>query len=123
MTRINAGVHPQELPSKLLLAEHREITRIPNAVRSGRAKLVNLPSGFKLGSGHVKWFYTRLGYLHRRYLRLWYECKRRGFDVTSKHEAFSREGIPAECFHDWEPTEHDRQLIIARIESKGFKLL
>ena len=30
MTRINCGIPPEELSDKHLLAEHREIKRIPN---------------------------------------------------------------------------------------------
>jgi hypothetical protein len=61
MTRINLGICPRRLPRVALLAEHREITRIPNAVRSGRASIRNIPSRFTLGTGHVRFFLQQTG--------------------------------------------------------------
>jgi hypothetical protein len=43
MTRVNAGVEPITLTREHLIAEHREIKRIPNAVRQGRVRLENIP--------------------------------------------------------------------------------
>ncbi len=125
MTRVNVSVSPSELPDKLLLSEHREITRIPNAVKSGRARLDRgkIPERFTLGEGHVRFFYDKLKYLRHRYTTLLAECKARGFDVTDKSSAF--DGI------DDLPNQrdalviygHERDLIIKRIESKGYSLL
>lgn len=117
MTRVNVGVDPSELPDRLLLAEHREITRIPNAVTSGRAKLVNIPQEFTLGAGHVKFFYDKLGYLKSRYEQLYHECIRRGFRVTNKSDAFI--GVTG----DYVETGREREIIVARINSKGFHLI
>ena len=121
MTRINAGVSPSELPDKLLLAEHREITRIPNAVCSGRAVIKDIPERFTLGKGHVKFFYNKLGYLYLRYALLYAECIRRGFKVTNKFSAFS--SIQPHNCSEYFPSDRDRSLIIKRITEKGFKLL
>lgn len=123
MTRINVGIRPEELPDRLLLAEHREITRIPNAVMTGRAVLQDLPERFTLGPGHVKFFYPRLGYLSRRYSSLLVECRRRGFQVTDKSTAFERSAEINDLFNDYEETLEDRQLLLERIHSKGFRLL
>lgn len=121
MTRINVGIEPQELPDKLLLAEHREITRIPNAIKSKRAKLAGIPEVFTLGSGHVKFFYTRLLYLKKRYDSLYQECLKRQFKVTDRSNSFS--GLPADVMVDYIPTTRDRDLLIERIESRGFDLV
>lgn len=83
MTRINAFIPVEELSDKHLIAEHREIKRIPNMVGSGKAKLENIPEQFTLGKGHVKFFYNKLKYLYLRYAELYYECKKRGFNVTN----------------------------------------
>jgi len=121
MTRINAGVHPFELPDKLLLAEHREIVRIPNAVRSGRAVLEGkIPKDFTLGTGHVRFFYDKIGYLLTRYLEIFLECEDRDFNVTWMGGAFRE--IPDKQMNNWSPTTEARRLIIERIESKGFSL-
>ena len=60
MTRINAGILPKDLTSKHLIAEHREIKRIPNCVGKGKYNMDNIPDKFKLGTGHVKFFYNKL---------------------------------------------------------------
>lgn len=122
MTRINLGIDPRELPNKLLLAEHREITRIPNAVSSGRAKLGDQLSKFSLGTGHVRFFYYRLQYLWLRYEGLLKECQRRGFNVTDKSSAFTSSRFPPECWNEYVPTMRDRNLVLERIRSKGFEL-
>lgn len=115
------GIEPWELPKKLLLAEHREITRIPNTVKSGRAKIKNIPPTFRLGTGHVKFFYDKLLYLKKRYDSLYDECIVRELNITSKHDSFS--GINIELMNDYQATPIDRQLLIDRIRSKGFNLI
>lgn len=57
MTRINL-VHPSRLCDQHLLAELRELPRIPNGVLSGRLKrhYDDAPEHYVLGYGHVKFF-------------------------------------------------------------------
>lgn len=112
MTRINAGIHPSELPDKLLIAEHREITRIANVRFSN-----SYDGPFKLGKGHVLFFAQRMGYIKRRYFQLLSECYRRGFKVTDKSAAFEGKDGP-----DWDDAEA-RLLVLERIHSKNFSLL
>lgn len=121
MTRINVGILPAELPDKLLLAEHREIKRIPNCIKSGRYNLEGIPDQFTLGKGHVKFFYNKLGYLHVRYTHLYLECQNRGFKVQYYGSSFL--DIPISLYRNYQTRPEDRQLIIDRIESKGFSLL
>lgn len=116
MTRINAGVHPTELSNKHLLAEHREIKRIPNMVKSGKAKLDNIPDKFTLGKGHVKFFYNKLQFLLNRYHLIYHECIFRGFSVTAYHDAW--QDIPKELFGDYKPSKQDRQIILERIKER-----
>lgn len=120
MTRINSGIHPFELPDKLLLAELREIKRVPNVVRSGRYNMANQPLTFTLGQGHVKFFYDKLLFLKKRYLSLYNEAISRGFNVQDFSSAF--DNCPLELMNDYIPKGRDRTLITERIESKGFKL-
>jgi deoxyribonuclease (pyrimidine dimer) len=89
-------------------------------VKSGRAKVVNLPERFTLGAGHVKFFYNKLGYLRGRYADLLKECKRRGFAVTDKTGAF--DNLPPGYLGDYATSPEDRAIIVDRIESKGFAL-
>lgn len=46
MTRINVAIPAKELTTRHLIAEHREIKRIPNMVSSGKAKIIDIPKEF-----------------------------------------------------------------------------
>ena len=100
MTRINL-VPPQELCDQHLLAEHRELTRIPNAIARGRYHLRDLPADYRLGSGHVRFFYNKLTFLHARYQALHAECLARGFNVQN----IWPENLPADpaLWQDYQP--------------------
>lgn len=99
MTRVNC-VPVEELCDAHILAEHREITRIPNTIVSGKAKLDgDYPSTYRLGAGHVKFYYPRLGWLHKRYNAVHRECVRRGFNVTYKWP----KQVPKSLYGDWTP--------------------
>jgi deoxyribonuclease (pyrimidine dimer) len=115
MTRINT-VPPQELCDKHLMAEIREITRIPNTIKSGKARIEGIPPDFRLGSGHVKFFYDKIGYLKKRYKQLYDECRHRGFNVQDNSGSFK--GIPIELMNDWEPPPESVRLIRDRLEEK-----
>lgn len=120
LTRINCGVHPEELPDRILLAELREIKRIPNAIRKGRYRLEGMPHEFTLGSGHVKFFYDKLEYLWLRYQALRGEALQRGFRVDDFSEAW--QGVPPELMNGYIERGRDRELIIQRIQERGFTL-
>lgn len=116
MTRINIGVPVKELTNKHLIAEHRELKRIPNVVRKGRCRLDKIPGEFSLGTGHVSFFYNKLGYLLNRYKQLYNECLARGYNVQN-YEA-SWEGIPDNLMNDYTPTERDVQIVRERIADR-----
>ena len=116
MTRINCGIPVQELTDKHLLAEHREIKRIPNAIKSGRYNMAHQPTIFTLGTGHVKFFYDKLGYLFKRYCKLYEECKHRGFNITNFKSAW--DDLPDNMMKDYLPTDTDKQIIRNRIKEK-----
>lgn len=83
MTRINV-VPVTELCDKHLLAEHRELVRIPNNLVSGKLSFQydDRPDEYTLGAGHIKFFTNKLRYLFNRYQLLNDECIKRGFNVT-----------------------------------------
>jgi hypothetical protein len=116
MTRINLGIPPCELTTKHLIAEHREIVRIPNCVAKGRYNLKDQPQQFTLGKGHVKFFYTRLGYLKKRYEEIYQECLRKGYNVSYYGGAW--DNVPIGFMKDYTPTQSDIQIIKQRIEEK-----
>ena len=116
MTRINVAIPPKTLTDRHLMAEHREIKRIPNTITSGRAKIVDIPKQFTLGKGHVKFFYNKLGYLKNRYEELYVECKNRGFNVTYYGHAW--DNIPEHLMNNYQPTQQDKEIIEQRIKER-----
>jgi len=116
MTRINVGVPVEKLTNKHLIAEHREIKRVPNCVKKGRFNLAGQPKQFKLGPGHVKFFYDKLGYLFGRYQQLYSECVKRKFKVQNYSGAW--DGIPEEYMNDYSPTKKDISIVKKRIKER-----
>lgn len=116
MTRINVGIKPQELTRQHLIAEHREIKRIPNVIKSGRYSMKDQPGTFTLGTGHVKFFYDKLEYLKKRYISLYNECVNRGYNVSNYLGAW--DDLPKELMGDYTPTQKDRELLIQRINER-----
>ena len=115
MTRINL-VPPEELCDQHLLAEHRELTRIPNAVAKGKYHLRGQPLDYKLGEGHVRFFFDKLSFLKKRYDLLHQECKRRGFNV----QYIWPENLPDDIslWKDYEPTENALKINRTRIQER-----
>jgi hypothetical protein len=117
MTRVNCGIPPRDLTRQHLIAEHREIKRIPNVVSKGKYDLIGQPQVFKLGAGHVKFFYNKLGYLKERYEELYSECRRRGYDVSYYGDAWN--GVPDHLMCNYQPTKHDVEIITERINLRN----
>ena len=116
MTRINVGIDPAQLNNAMLMAEHRELKRIPNLVRQGKFRLEGQPARFTLGTGHVKFFYDKLGYLRKRYELLFAECQRRGLQVTWFGAAW--DGIDERFMGDYKPTRDEVAQVRARIAER-----
>lgn len=84
MTRINSDFNVKKLTDEFLLAEHREIKRIPyvhsKSLISGSIK--RLPKEFGLGKGHVLFFVGKPKFTLDRYIQIYDECRSRGFNVS-----------------------------------------
>lgn len=116
MTRINCGIPPKQLCRQHLLAEAREIKRIPNVISKGKYNLDNIPNNFTLGTGHVKFFYNKLKYLKDRYEEIYAECLNRGYNVTYFGSAW--DNVPIELMGDYKPTNSDREIVLKRITER-----
>ena len=118
MTRINL-VPPEELCDQHLLAELRELPRIPNAVLKGRYSLEGQPKEYTMGKGHVKFFYDKLFFLFERYNELYYEATCRGFMVVYR---FPDMDLPLQEMHDlynyYTPTPEALAINRARIAER-----
>ncbi len=76
----------------------------------------NIPSEFKLGKGHVKFFYNKLDYLRKRYEQIYNECIERGYEVTYFGASF--DNLPKELMNDYMPTNEAIQEIKSRINER-----
>lgn len=121
MTRINVGLRPKEIPTKVLMAEHRELKRIPNSIKKGNCKLEDIPTHFTLGTGHVRFFYDKLKYLWHRYREIHEELKERGCNVQDYSDAWI--GIPKGLYNDYQERPEDRVILLRRFKERGHKLL
>lgn len=117
MTRVNT-VSPSVLTDEHLLVELRELSRIPNAIREGRAIVAGIPKEYSMGEGHVKFFYDKLLYIKKRhdYLRIEYK-RRRGYDFSFK---LTLDGLPSRLCNDWKPSRKDKLTNYTRLQEKLF---
>lgn len=132
MTRINC-VDPSILSNKHLVAEYNELPRVfrlvlalkdiesrspasqeagsMNSRLKGRARWLKATHRtYKMGNGHLKFFYTKCQYLKKRYVELYKEMLRRGMRPHSSvvRAVLTRaKFIDKDFCEDWEPTEAD----------------
>lgn len=116
MTRINANIRPIELTNSHLLAEIRELPRILNTVKSGKAKIENSTDVFSLNRGHICFFYPRLKYLVERHKDLVKEANFRRFKVLDYSESYK--DLPQHLFNDWKPSNEVREILKERINKR-----
>lgn len=116
MTRINV-IDPQNLCDQHLLAEHRELTRIPNDIvkRDGNVPLSS-EKAYLLGQGHVTFFRDKLLFLKNRYDALHQECLNRKFNVSYRWP--KEVEIFTELWNDYRVTAKDIELNQARINER-----
>lgn len=119
MTRINSAIPVRCLTDEHLLAEHREIKRLPyclrRAVESGSVK--RIPQAFILGHGHVLFFLNKMEFARRRYRDIYVECHIRNFHVEDYEENFVTD-IPDGYSGDHTPTSEERRLLVERITER-----
>ncbi len=118
MTRINL-VDPKELHQKHLVAEYREIARVFALSRKAQFDVMrgkkDLPKEYTLGTGHVLFFYNKLGYILNRYKALPTEMVSRGYSPNPIPEEDLIFKIDKKMFGDYIPTEEAIKINRARI--------
>ncbi len=122
MTRINI-VPTRELADQHLVAEYRELFMVGSALARtlkspNRDKsLSSIPEKFTLNTGHVKFFYNKGKYLHKRYDELVEEMKRRGMNPDPER-VFKRDQWPDELYQDWQPDDQELAIVRQRIQER-----
>jgi deoxyribonuclease (pyrimidine dimer) len=122
MTRINC-VPPSELCTKHLVSEYHELPRVFGLVRrlleKGRDPAdVGAPEAYTLGTGHVKFFYTRLGWCLERQADLIFEMLSRGLKPRLEDVRSLAKGLPKRVLGGWEPTPEALELNRARLKER-----
>lgn len=119
MTRINSAINVRHLTDEHLLAEHREIKRLPfclhEAIRTGSIK--DIPNKFVLGKGHVKFFLDKMLFCRRRYRSIYAECRMRNFCIENYEENFIY-GVPDKYQGYYASTVEERRLLVDRIKDR-----
>ena len=122
MTRINL-VKPEELTNQHLVAEYREIFMVGSALQRSlkspnwEKTKKSIPAEFTLNGGHVKFFYNKGKYLHKRYLGLVTEMKRRGMKPDPSR-VFKAHQWPDDLYRDWSPSLKELEIVRQRIQER-----
>ena len=123
MTRINTNIDPADLTDQHLVAEYRELPMVHAALRKSlKTKSVNevlksIPKKFCLNTGHVKYFYDKLGFLSDRYDSLKKEMIRRGMH-PDPNRVLDTSGIPYVFFKTASFDKEDHKVICSRISER-----
>lgn len=126
MTRINI-VDVSELTNKHLIAEIHEITRVYGLVRKAQDRKINKynfkdkikqPSAYTMGTGHVYFFYDKLGFITGRYYALNQEAVKRNFNVNPIDKDQLVSGIQQWWFGDYQPTQEALEINRNRISER-----
>lgn len=126
MTRINT-VPPSMLSNAHLMAEYRELPRIFTAVLKLQAEGktpqdVDIPPTYRLGAGHVKFFYDKCRWLALRYEELYLELIARSFKLDGEIYGGvfkSTMQIRGEWWGNWGPTVEDHYLNFSRLAKRS----
>ena len=119
MTRINSNISVKKLSDEHLLAEHREIKRLPSYLRKAiQCKSINnIPNQFTLGIGHVKFFLDKQKFIYNRYKEIYQELLNRGFNIEDYSMNWD-ELKDTELWNNYAPTSEERNLLVERISTR-----
>jgi len=126
MTRINI-IPVKELTNKHLLAEWREMPRVVKNLnkslnRSNPFSKDEMPKTYTLGFGHIKFFYDKFLFLHKRHMELTKELLQRGYNLSyTDSNIFATVG--KEWYNDYIPTEEEMAVNRQRSQDRLAKKL
>lgn len=112
MTRINL-IPVQELTNKHLIAEKHEITRVFALAKNSKSP--KIPNTYRMGTGHVTFFYDKLAFVVKRYEGLCDEIRKRGFVCNQIPSKELLVDMPTKFINDYSPTNIDIEISRNRI--------
>ncbi len=123
MTRINT-YHPRFLSNSHLIAEYRELPRVPNRVASGKP-YKTIPETFRLNTGHESFFGNKIQWLDVRHSQILAEMQRRTLHFPDRFSGNYSINIEAACaevqrerpdlYNYWEPTKEAHLELVKRV--------
>lgn len=116
MTRINL-IPPTTLADQHLIAEIKEINQLCGSYKKSlksKRGISNIPATYRLGKGHVTFFYNKGLYLHKRFEKLKEEAIKRGFNINATFNNVFKKSH----YNDWIPRECDIPIIVNRISTR-----
>lgn len=120
MTRINV-IDPILLTDQHLMAEYRELPMVMGSLRRSLKSKNGVPApgpAYTLNAGHVKFFYPRGKFLHKRYSMLIVELLARGYNIDPDRKADFDVFIDNNLYNDWLPDDKARRINVERIEQR-----
>lgn len=79
---------------------------------------LKIPNSYRLGTGHVTFFYNKLEFLRKRFGLLVDEMRSRCYTVNHADIPSFTVAIPAEWWNDYQPTAAEIATSNARIEER-----
>ena len=118
MTRINSAIPVKCLTDEHLLAEHREIKRLPYCLRKAivSGSINKIPVKFTLGKGHVLFFLDKMSFVLKRYNEIRNEIINRGFCVQDYSDNWKK--IDVKYFNTHNCDSEEKKLLIDRISER-----
>lgn len=122
MTRINV-VPVTELTNKHLFAEWREMPRLVANLKASLSRkgkpfqLTEIPPEYKLGAGHVKFFFDKFEYLHERHKQLTQELLKRGYNLSHTDSSIFSQ-VEKKWYGNYVPTSEAIELNRERIAER-----
>lgn len=121
MTRINV-VPVQSLTTKHLVAEYREIMRLPRNLKTALNRknkpfsFDEISDNYTMGKGHVKFFFNKMKYLESRFEQLVEEMLRRGYNPNFRDSSIFK--CSDQFYHNYEPTKEAIRINLERINER-----
>lgn len=122
MTRINV-IPVSELCNKHLFSEWREMPRLVTNLKASLSRkskpfqLDEIPPEYKLGAGHVKFFFDKFQFLHERHKQLTQELLNRGYKLSHTDSSIFSQ-VDIEWYGNYIPTSEAMRLNRERIADR-----
>lgn len=101
------------------MAEYRELPMVMGSLRRSLVAKNGLPKigeKYTLNAGHVKFFYNKGKFLHKRYCMLIAELEKRGYNLDPERKADFSVFINNNLYGDWQPDADARRINKERID-------